>query len=268
MEEGGGGGRKAEKGDRVKGTGPREKAGGGKVADTAGGAGSDSAIILGSLDTLASVASRVTLSSYHALVRASLRRELECGTWRSYACWQCAGVSELGRPRYTYDVCPVLRPAATQVLESLQPLEAMKIDDVMQALKARVRDNSQKREETRLKLRETVEGMKRREEAAQRVVVVAPPLFGSEAALKEHLACAHNLQVGSTGDVLDCLRRCPAEVQPARPSERLLGVLLGVRSVAMRGGGRGAGPLRLRRCSGHSGAYAATRKGCGPLQSR
>ena len=220
MEDGGGGGRKAEKGDRVKGTGPREKAGGGKAADVAGGAGSGSAIILGSLDTLASVASRVTLSSYHALVRASLRRALECGTWRSYACWQCAGVDALGRPHNVDQVCIVLQPAAARALQELSA--------------AARHDKSIRGSDTA---------------AGGDAVVVAPPLFGSEAALMHHLSSEHELTLGGmrVGDITDRLRRCPQEVLPAKPSQQMLDALLGVRGMGMMGRGGLGGLGRLSR---------------------
>ena len=214
-EEGGGGGRQGEKGERGKGN---EKAGGACKEADGGGAGSGSAIILGSLDTLASVASRVTLSSYHALVRASLRRALECGTWRSYACWQCAGVSELGRPHSVAQVgCPALRPAAGKALEAL---------DV-----AARRDKSIGSPDTA---------------AGGGAVVVAPPLFGSEVALLEHLSHAHDLTLGGmrVGGVTDRLRRCPQEALPAEPSEQMLDALLGVRGMGMVGRG---GQSRLSR---------------------
>ena len=168
----------------------------------------------GCSNELASVISRVTLSSYHALVRASLRRALERGTWRSYACWACAGVDEKGRLRSEDAVCPALRRDAAQALKALND--------------AAGRERAAGRA-SRAELRAAIEG----------VVLVAPPLFGSEEALREHLSSAHDLPLdyesvkGLTGRLL---RRCPKEALPAEPSQQMLDALLGVSGVA--GGGR------------------------------
>ena len=80
-----------------KGGGPREKAG---SADYGGAPPA----------SLAATASRVTLSSYHAMLRASLRRALERGTWRAHACWACAGVGEREQLRSMGAVCPAMQP--------------------------------------------------------------------------------------------------------------------------------------------------------------
>ena len=206
----GGGGRKGgEKGDRLKG-------GGEKAAKEADGGGGGS---LGILDTLASVAARVTLSSYHALLRASLRRALERGTWRAHACWACAGVSEGGRPCSVEQVaCPALRPAAGRALEAL--------------------DAAAKREKS-------IGGTDSAAGGGD-AVVSAPPLFGSEAALAEHLAQSHGLTLDledppTCSDVVGFLRRCPAQLLPAEPSAQMLDALLGVRGRGRPGrGGWGA----------------------------
>jgi len=203
-KEEGGGGRKGEKGDRGKGAAPREKAGAGKEVD-AGGVSGGGASGMSSLDTLASVASRVTLSSYHALVRASLRRALERGTWRSYACWMCAGavIDKKGLNRF----CPALRPAAVRATVLA----------------------------TRRELAAGVESS----EGSKNPVLVAPPLFGSEAALRDHLAHGHGIELDykSNAGIQKCLQRLPKEVLPAEPSEQMLDALLGVRGVGIRGEG-------------------------------
>ena len=74
---GGGGGGGRRKGGSS--SGSKAQGGGGD----GGGGGGDPA----------SVSAAITLSSYHALLRASLRCALERGTWRSHACWLCAGLS-------------------------------------------------------------------------------------------------------------------------------------------------------------------------------
>ena len=200
----GAGGRKGGRGDRDRGASSRESAA--AAASTTAGS-----------NDFATVASRVTLSSYHALVRASLRRALERGTWRSHACWLCAGVDGRGRPRSAGDICPALRPAAAKALEALAAAERR------EAATGRVDWAEFKAER-------------------ERVVVVAPPLFGSEAALREHLSHVHGLPLDHTHHMVigRLLRRCPKEALPAEPSAQMLDALLGV-SVATGGGGGCAG---------------------------
>ena len=219
-EEGAGGrGRKGDKGgERGKGAAPRDKeAPAALVGSSGGGVGGVGSA--GGLGTFASVASRVTLSSYHALLRASLRRALELGTWRSHACWQCAGVSAHGRPHALFTVCPDLQPAAAKALDALSAAQKRGVAS-------------------------GVAGWAEWKEASEGVVVAAPPLFGSEAALREHLSHAHFLprldgmrddDWGGIGGLGDLLRRCPKEALPAEPSQQLLDALLGVSGAAATG---------------------------------
>ena len=75
-------------------------------------------------------------------------------------------------------------------------------------------------------------------EPLRTAVIVAPPLFGSEAALADHLARDHGLSLDyrSNKEVAACLRRVPAQLRPAEPSRQMPDALLGVRG-RRRGGG-------------------------------
>ena len=153
---------------------------------------------------LDATAARLTLSSYHALVRASLRRALERGTWRAHACWECVVATE--HVFRQGNVCPIMRPAVCKAALALATAAAPRGAASTSAKMAAFFE-------------------------AGGVVFAAPPLFGSEVALADHLARDHGLSLDyrSNKEVTACLHRLPAQLRLAEPSVQMLDALLGVR---------------------------------------